>query len=128
MNIQGVDGSLVPLKQDLKGKQAFQEIQSPNLPETKSKKTDQNEESSINQQNQKKQEEDLGKAVEQANETMETYGTELRFSIHKGSGEVMVKVINAKDNSVVREIPPERILDMVASVKKMLGIIIDKFI
>jgi flagellar protein FlaG len=70
----------------------------------------------------------LGKAVEQANRTLETYGTELRFSIHEDSGEVMVKVINTRDDSVIREIPPELVLDFVASVKKMLGIIIDKLI
>lgn len=70
----------------------------------------------------------LEEAVDKANKTMETYNTELRFSIHEASGEIMVKVINTKDNSVMREIPPERVLDFVAHVKKMLGIIIDKFI
>lgn len=67
-------------------------------------------------------------AVEQLNKTMETYNTELRFTIHKESGQVLVKVINTKDDSVIREIPPERILDFVAHVKEMLGFIFDKFI
>jgi flagellar protein FlaG len=70
----------------------------------------------------------LEEAVEKANQTMETYRTELRFKVHEGSGEMMVKVINAEDDTVIREIPPENILDFVAHVKKMLGIIIDKFI
>lgn len=70
----------------------------------------------------------LEEAVDKANKTMETYNTELRFSIHEASGEIMVKVVNTKDNTVIREIPPERVLDFVAHVKKMLGIIIDKFI
>lgn len=59
----------------------------------------------------------LEEAADKANRTLETYGTELRFSIHEGSGEMMVKVINTKDDSVVREIPPERVLDFVANVK-----------
>ena len=70
----------------------------------------------------------LEEAVEQTNKTMETYRTELRFSIHEASGEMVVKVISLRDNSVIREIPPERLLDFVAHVKEMLGIIIDKFI
>ncbi len=70
----------------------------------------------------------LEEAVEKVNQTMETYRTELRFQIHEGSGEMMVKVINTKDDTVIREIPPENVLDFVAHVKKMLGIIIDKFI
>ena len=72
--------------------------------------------------------EKLEKAVELANKTMEATSTELRFSIHKESGEVMVKVINTRDSSVVREIPPERVLDMVAYLKKMLGVMIDQFV
>lgn len=70
----------------------------------------------------------LEKAVEFINKTMETHGTELRFSIHKESGEYLVQVIETQNNEVIREIPPERVLDFVAHIKKMLGIIIDKFI
>jgi flagellar protein FlaG len=70
----------------------------------------------------------LEEAVDKANQTLETYDTELRFSIHESSGEIMVKVVNTKDDTVVREIPPESVLDFVANIKKMLGIIIDKLI
>lgn len=68
------------------------------------------------------------KAVELINKTMENYNTELQFALHKGSGEYAVKIVNTKDNSIVREIPPERVLDMVAYFKKVLGIIVDEMI
>lgn len=68
------------------------------------------------------------KAVELINKTMESYSTELQFTLHKASGEYIVKIINSKDQSVVREIPPERVLDMVAHFKKVLGLIVDEFI
>ncbi len=70
----------------------------------------------------------LEEAVEKANRTMETYNTELQFVMHEESGELMVKVIDSRDGSVIREIPPEYVLRLVAHIKKMLGIIIDKFI
>lgn len=123
MKVQGVDNSYIPLQQEAKVK-AFPERQGAALLEVDPRSADQAEKKPKDELEQQKLEE----AVEQANKTMETYSTELRFSIHKASGEIMVKVINAKDNSVVREIPPERVLDFVAHVKKMLGIIIDKFI
>ncbi|AEF94652.1 flagellar protein FlaG protein [Desulfotomaculum nigrificans CO-1-SRB] len=66
-------------------------------------------------------------AVDKMNKTVETYNTELRFQLHEKSGEYMVKIINTKDNSVIREIPPEKILDMVAYFKELVGIVIDKF-
>lgn len=70
----------------------------------------------------------VDKAVDLLNKTMQSYNTELQFTLHKDSGEYIVKVINATDHTVIREIPPERVLDMVAHFKKMLGLIVDKFI
>lgn len=68
------------------------------------------------------------KAVELLNKTMESYNTEIRFTMHKKSGEFMVKIVNTRDNTVIREIPPESVLDMVAYFKEVLGLIVDKFI
>lgn len=72
--------------------------------------------------------EEVREAVNRINETMELYRTELRFVLHEESGEIMVKVINAETQEVIREIPPEWALKIVASVKKMLGLILDRFI
>ncbi len=68
------------------------------------------------------------KAVDLLNRTMESYNTELRFTMHKESGEYLVRIINTRDNTVIREIPPERVLEMVAYFKEMLGLVVDKFI
>jgi flagellar protein FlaG len=67
-------------------------------------------------------------AVSRINGTMELYRTELRFVLHEESGEIMVRVINAETQEVIREIPPEWTLKIVASVKRMLGLILDRFI
>lgn len=67
-------------------------------------------------------------AADLVNRTMEIYRTELRFVLDEESGEFMVRVINSTTGEVIREIPPEWVLKIVADVKKMLGIIIDKLI
>lgn len=77
---------------------------------------------------QDKAEHKLEEAVEQLNKTLQAYSTELKFTIHKESGQVAVKVIDTRDNSVIREIPPEYVLDFAAYVKKTLGVLFDKFI
>ncbi|GAB6180182.1 flagellar protein FlaG [Desulfotomaculum defluvii] len=66
-------------------------------------------------------------AIDKLNKTMETYNTELRFKLHEKSGEYIVKIINPKDDTVIREIPPERVLNMVAYFREILGIVVDKF-
>ena len=70
----------------------------------------------------------LKQSVEVLNDTMKTYNTELRFEFHEKSGEFIVKVLNESDGSVIREIPPEKVLDMVAHFKEMLGFIVNKLI
>lgn len=93
----------------------------------------QKEEGVIAAPEEEKEEKELGieevrEALNQINETLRIYRTELRFVLHEESGEYMVKVINAETQEVIREIPPEWVLKIVASVKRMLGLILDKFI
>jgi flagellar protein FlaG len=38
----------------------------------------------------------------------------------------MVKVINSDTNEIIREIPPEKTLDLVAKMWEMAGIIVDE--
>lgn len=71
---------------------------------------------------------EIEQAVGQLNKTMRVYNTELHFEVHEKSGEIMVKVLNSNDQSVIREIPPERVLDMVAYFKEILGVVIDRMI
>lgn len=80
------------------------------------------------EQEEKQNRQGLVEAVSQVNRTMEIYRTELRFILDEESEEIMVKVVNAETGEVIREIPPEWVLKIVADVKKMLGLILDKFI
>jgi len=123
VKIQGVDGSFVSLQQETRAR-VFQESQEGTIPQASAPAAERAGVKVQDDLDHRKLEE----AVGQTNKILETYSNELRFVIHEESGEIMVKVINTKDDSVIREIPPERILDFVANVKKMLGIIIDKFI
>jgi len=123
MRIQGAE-NFIPMQQEAKSKAVAQGTRNVKISEKNSPGTGTagKEATDINGLRR------LEEAVVLANKTMETYGTELRFSIHEGSGEYQVKVVDTRDNSVIREIPPERVLNFVAHIKKMLGIIIDKFI
>lgn len=65
-------------------------------------------------------------AIERANKAIEGAKKEFRFSIHEQTREIMVKVIDKEKGEVIREIPPEKILDMVAWLWEMAGIIVDE--
>ncbi|MCF8009887.1 MAG: flagellar protein FlaG [Clostridiales bacterium] len=88
----------------------------------------QNIKENYDESKQKLTKEDVKDAVERLNETMETYRTNLRFHLHEESHEWQVAVINAKTEEVIRKIPPDKTLDMVAYVKEMLGLLVDEFV
>ncbi|KZE77889.1 hypothetical protein AV654_20155 [Paenibacillus elgii] len=71
-------------------------------------------------------EEALVKAIEKANKAMEGVQTRLEFSIHEKSKQVIVKVYNKETNEVIREVPPEKIVDLITNLQEINGVIIDE--
>ncbi len=65
-------------------------------------------------------------AIEKANKHIKSYDRRLEFSIHEITKQIMVKVINTEDDTVIREIPSEKILDMVAHLWEVVGILVDE--
>ena len=71
-------------------------------------------------------EEQVLKAIEEANKSFALTQTSFEFSIHDRTKEIMVKVFNKETGEVIREIPPEKILDMVAQIWELAGLLVDE--
>lgn len=52
----------------------------------------------------------------------------LAFNIHKDLDRVYVQVIDQETQEVLREVPPEKILDLIASMMKSVGLIVDQHV
>jgi len=63
-------------------------------------------------------------AIEHAN-NIQTGTTECQFSIHKDTKQIMIKIIDAQTKEVIKEIPSEKILDMVANMCEVAGLFVD---
>ncbi|MCM3760680.1 flagellar protein FlaG [Alkalihalobacillus oceani] len=68
----------------------------------------------------------LDKQVKTVNELLETAKTAIRFSIHDDLGRTFVQVINQDSDEIIKEIPSEEFLDMIASMLKYAGLIVDE--
>ncbi|MBT9154575.1 MAG: hypothetical protein DDT39_01253 [Firmicutes bacterium] len=70
---------------------------------------------------------DVGDEVfERANTAMQALSTRLKFEKHESSGHFMVRVINEETSEVIREIPPERMLDLLVHLRRMVGVLVDE--
>lgn len=65
-------------------------------------------------------------AIERANDALSIANKKFEYSIHEKTKEIMIKVIDSETDEVIREIPPEKILDMVAKMWEMAGILVDE--
>lgn len=72
----------------------------------------------------------VGKSVEVLNKALKVANHHLEFRMHEASGRYSVKVVDSDTNEVIREIPPERMLDFSAKIKQMLddalGLLVDE--
>jgi flagellar protein FlaG len=66
------------------------------------------------------------KTIEKANKKFTGDTKELNFSIHEKTRQIMVKIVDKQSKEVIKEIPPEKILDMVASMCESAGLFIDE--
>lgn len=87
---------------------------------------EENNSKTVSTKDHKVTEEDLIKSIESANKELVVYDRRFEFSIHEKTKEIMVKVIDVSTDEVIWEIPPEKILDLVATIWEILGLIIDE--
>ena len=71
-------------------------------------------------------EKDLGKAVDRLNKFVETDNITVEYDIHPQFKDIMVKIIDKKTGDLITELPPRKILDMVAKMCELAGVIFDK--
>ena len=66
----------------------------------------------------------IRKAVEKQNKNLPN--SEAVFGIHEDTNRVMIKIVDKNTKEVIKELPPEKTLDMIARVWEMAGILIDE--
>jgi len=80
-----------------------------------------------NSLNEKKNSEiEIKNAIGKINKILEGDSTHLQYEKHDVFNEMIIKVIDDNTNQVISEIPSKKILDMVAKMCEMAGILVDK--
>jgi len=69
---------------------------------------------------------ELEGAVLKLNDTAEAMQLSLRFHMHSDSERWMVQVVDVRQDEIIREIPPEKVLNVVAQIQDLLGILLDE--
>ncbi len=66
----------------------------------------------------------LKKAVENINKNLNN--SEAIFGIHETTNRVIIKIVDKNTKEVLKELPPEKTLDMIAKVWELAGLMVDE--
>ena len=50
----------------------------------------------------------------------------LNFLVHEATNRLVVHIVNSETDEVVREIPPQKVLDVVARIQDAIGLLLDE--
>lgn len=66
-------------------------------------------------------------AINKVNKVLEGAPQKFEYKVHESTGDLIVKVINKDTDLVIREIPPEKIIELVEKLQQLAsGAIIDE--
>lgn len=65
--------------------------------------------------------ETVERTVQALKNYIESNKRSLNISVHDETGTIMVKVISEKDGKVIREVPPEKFLDLASKIEEFVG-------
>lgn len=69
---------------------------------------------------------EVEEAIMKLNDTAEAMQLSLRFLMHEGSERWMVQVVDIQQDEIVREMPPENVLNVVAQIQSLIGVLLDE--
>ena len=82
------------------------------------------EENQQSKQQLEKQNAKIKKAVEDINRR--TMNSEAIFGIHEATNRVTIKIVDRTTKEVIKELPPEKTLDMIAKAWELAGLMVDE--
>lgn len=68
--------------------------------------------------------EQIKKAVEKLNKNLSH--SEAVFGIHETTNRVIIKIVDKETKEVIKELPPEKTLDMIAKAWELAGLLVDE--
>ena len=77
-----------------------------------------------NPSNPQAEESAIKKAIEEINKKAKN--SEAVFGIHEGTNRVTIKIVDKQTKEVIKELPPEKTLDMISRVWEMAGLMVDE--
>ena len=68
----------------------------------------------------------LNEALEKLKTIGDIFNRRLDFEVDEDTNRIIVKVIDTKTDKVIKEIPPEQLVQLAAKIQEMIGLLVDE--
>ena len=68
----------------------------------------------------------INRIAEAMDSYVQSIQRDLKIRVHEGTGKIMVQVTSQNSGEVIREIPPEELLDLAARMEELAGTLFDE--
>ncbi|KGN03429.1 hypothetical protein Z969_00210 [Clostridium novyi A str. 4570] len=114
----------ISLNNDISRTSQLENIQGSEIPVLKNENIDKD---MSDKSKKDKSEKDIKSAVNKLNKFLQGENTHIEYERHKVfKNQFTIKIVDNKTKEVIKEVPPKKILDMVAEICKLAGVIVDK--
>ncbi len=70
--------------------------------------------------------EDARKIADELNNFMQYLNTDIRFTLNDKLKQLVVQVVDTRDNTVLKQFPPQELLDTMVNIREYIGALLDK--
>lgn len=70
--------------------------------------------------------EELSHITYEMNKFLQLINTNIQFVLHDKTKQIIVQVVDTRDNRVLKEFPPHEMLDTLAKISDYIGLLLDK--
>lgn len=66
------------------------------------------------------------RAAEKLTDAARLFEFKIHFKVHEDTRRIIVQVIDEESGDIINEVPPEKILDIVAEIWRLVGLLVDE--
>ncbi|GEM_PF-1491977 len=70
--------------------------------------------------------EDARQIADELNNFMQYLNTDIRFTLNDKLKQLVVQVVDTRDNTVLKQFPPQELLDTMVNIREYIGALLDK--
>ncbi len=82
----------------------------------------------LDEERTRKLREQLENEIDRISRVTEAFDRRMEFLLHEEEEQIYIQIVDMETEAIIREVPPEEILEFVSRMEEMVGVFLDRYI